>query len=469
MNGLVDPRPRSWSAKIRSRCASRCCPAGEDVGRRAHRRVATRTARRRPALARGAPARRRGPDHALDVGRCGGRRRRAGRRRRERAGRGRARRARGARAGGPRTGDAVTRSSSSPAGDRPRPHRARPHLDRRDDGQRARPPPAEPHQLANRGVDLTRSSRAPRGAAGDRGFFLYGAGHVAEPAMGQALAALDRPCTGRASSVALAGDRGGGSTASSSLVAAPVRGQESAATTWPRGGSPHCASPRPGPSDLSRPWTGRRRAASRLARHGRDPGERREGPGHRAARPGPHPPRPPAGRGARQGARRRRRGPGHGPRQLPARRALETAGLVAPTVGLVPVPCRGPTSGRSGSLTGRTTTTRSRASRDLPRWRVGDVAARMPGGESGRDVLDRYRPALEGPAPSTRTARSADQSWRARPLVADALVGTIPTLAPTTTSTLRVRGARRARLRAGPRGVAAGGSRGLASTWTLRW
>ena len=62
-------------------------------------------------------------------------------------------------------------------------------------------------------------------------------------------------------------------------------------------------------------------------------------------------------------------------------------------------------------------------------WREGDVTARMPGGESGRDVLDRYLPAVEGlraehPA-GTVVLVSHGAVLR---LVAHALVGEIPDL-----------------------------------------
>lgn len=85
-------------------------------------------------------------------------------------------------------------------------------------------------ELAIRGVDLTRiESRPSKERLGTYWFFLDGAGHVAEPAMGEALAALHRRCTDlrflgsypRAVVPA-------GSTAPSPPVAPPVPGQEGA-------------------------------------------------------------------------------------------------------------------------------------------------------------------------------------------------------------------------------------------------
>jgi broad specificity phosphatase PhoE len=81
----------------------------------------------------------------------------------------------------------------------------------------------------------------------------------------------------------------------------------------------------------------------------------------------------------------------------PARRARETAGLVAPAVGLTPGVVEGTHEVQVGELEGRNdddSIARFRTTYDA--WREGDVTARMPGGESGRDVLDRYLPALEG-------------------------------------------------------------------------
>jgi probable phosphoglycerate mutase len=112
----------------------------------------------------------------------------------------------------------------------------------------------------------------------------------------------------------------------------------------------------------------------------------------------------------------------------PARRARETAGLVAPALGLTPGVVEGTHEVQVGELEGRNdedSIARFRTTYDA--WRDGDVAARMPGGESGRDVLDRYLPALEGlrgeyPA-GTVVLVSHGAVLR---LVAHALVGEIP-------------------------------------------
>lgn len=85
-------------------------------------------------------------------------------------------------------------------------------------------------EFAIRGVDLTRiESRPSKERLGTYWFFLDGAGHVAEPAMGEALAALHRRCT----ELRFLGSYPratvpSGSTAPSPPVAAPVAGQETA-------------------------------------------------------------------------------------------------------------------------------------------------------------------------------------------------------------------------------------------------
>lgn len=80
-----------------------------------------------------------------------------------------------------------------------------------------------------------------------------------------------------------------------------------------------------------------------------------------------------------------------------ARRAQETAGLVAPSLGLMPVVLEGTYEVQVGDLEGHNDE-RSievfRATYDA--WRDRDLSARMPGGESGQDVLDRYLPAVAG-------------------------------------------------------------------------
>jgi probable phosphoglycerate mutase len=114
----------------------------------------------------------------------------------------------------------------------------------------------------------------------------------------------------------------------------------------------------------------------------------------------------------------------------PARRARETASLAAPALGLAPGVVEGTHEVQVGELEGRNdepSISRFRAVYEA--WRAGDVGARMPGGESGRDVLDRYLPALEGlraeHASGTVVLVSHGAVLR---LVAHALVGEIPDL-----------------------------------------
>lgn len=81
----------------------------------------------------------------------------------------------------------------------------------------------------------------------------------------------------------------------------------------------------------------------------------------------------------------------------PARRARETAALVAPVVGLTPGIVEGTHEVQVGELEGRNDEPSIGVFRTTyDAWRGGDHAARMPGGESGRDVLDRYLPAVAG-------------------------------------------------------------------------
>jgi broad specificity phosphatase PhoE len=116
----------------------------------------------------------------------------------------------------------------------------------------------------------------------------------------------------------------------------------------------------------------------------------------------------------------------------PARRARETAGLVAPAVGLTPGVVEGTHEVQVGDLEGRNdddSIARFRATYDA--WREGDVTARMPGGESGRDVLDRYLPALEELRAEHPDGTVVLVSHGAvLRLVAHALVGEIPDLGP---------------------------------------
>ncbi len=114
----------------------------------------------------------------------------------------------------------------------------------------------------------------------------------------------------------------------------------------------------------------------------------------------------------------------------PARRARETAELAAPVLGLTAEVVEGTHEVQVGDLEGRNdeeSIARFRTTYDA--WREGDVTSRMPGGESGRDVLDRYLPALEGlrAAHPTGTVVLVSHGAVLR-LVAHALVGEIPDL-----------------------------------------
>ncbi|HEY2221071.1 histidine phosphatase family protein [Actinomycetospora sp.] len=80
-----------------------------------------------------------------------------------------------------------------------------------------------------------------------------------------------------------------------------------------------------------------------------------------------------------------------------ARRAQETAGLVAPSLGLTPAVVEGTFEVQVGDLEGRNDERSIEVFRaTYEAWRGGDLTARMPGGESGQDVLDRYLPAVAG-------------------------------------------------------------------------
>lgn len=79
-----------------------------------------------------------------------------------------------------------------------------------------------------------------------------------------------------------------------------------------------------------------------------------------------------------------------------ARRAQETAGVVGTVLGLTPGAVDGVHEVQVGDLEGRSDEESVGVFRAVyDAWREGDLAARMPGGESGLDVLDRYLPAVE--------------------------------------------------------------------------
>ncbi|MEJ2870352.1 histidine phosphatase family protein [Actinomycetospora sp. OC33-EN08] len=78
-----------------------------------------------------------------------------------------------------------------------------------------------------------------------------------------------------------------------------------------------------------------------------------------------------------------------------ARRAQETAGIVGSVLGLDAGTVEGVHEVQVGDLEGRSDEDAVGVFRAVyDGWRDGDLDARMPGGESGRDVLDRYLPAV---------------------------------------------------------------------------
>lgn len=79
----------------------------------------------------------------------------------------------------------------------------------------------------------------------------------------------------------------------------------------------------------------------------------------------------------------------------PARRAAETAGLVAEHLGLTPVEVSGVHEVQVGDLEGRNderSITEFR--RVVERWQTGELDVAHPGGETGRDLLARYLPVV---------------------------------------------------------------------------
>jgi broad specificity phosphatase PhoE len=116
----------------------------------------------------------------------------------------------------------------------------------------------------------------------------------------------------------------------------------------------------------------------------------------------------------------------------PARRAVETASLVAPALGLVPGVVEGTHEVQVGELEGRNDEESiARFRTTYEGWRGGDIDARMPGGESGRDVLERYLPAVEGLRAEHGSGTVVLVSHGAvLRLVSHALVGELPGLGP---------------------------------------
>lgn len=79
----------------------------------------------------------------------------------------------------------------------------------------------------------------------------------------------------------------------------------------------------------------------------------------------------------------------------PARRAAQTAALVAEHLGLEPIEVTGVHEVQVGDLEGRNDESAVAEFRQVvDRWLDGDLDARHRGGESGRDLLERYEPVV---------------------------------------------------------------------------
>lgn len=80
-----------------------------------------------------------------------------------------------------------------------------------------------------------------------------------------------------------------------------------------------------------------------------------------------------------------------------ALRASETAAAVADVLGLEPRSVEGVYEVQAGDLEGRSDDVAVDEFRTIfDAWQLGDLGPRLPGGENGHDVLDRYRRAVTG-------------------------------------------------------------------------
>lgn len=85
-------------------------------------------------------------------------------------------------------------------------------------------------------------------------------------------------------------------------------------------------------------------------------------------------------------------------------RAAQTAGEIATELGLDPAPLEGIHEVQAGDLEDRSDDDAIAQYRAVyRRWHEGDLDAAMPGGETGRAVLDRYLPAIELAAEEARS------------------------------------------------------------------
>ena len=233
-----------------------------------------------------------------------------------------------------------------------------------------------------RGIDLTRiESRPIKDRHAEYWFHIDCTGHVAEPAMGEALAALHRRCD-RVRFLGSYPRAGNGPAAGAGT--APRRSAARAPTRFAaaRSGSTGCA---PGTSAEARPGPAR---ADRVQRG-----------------TGPRLPPARAPRWTSSAARRPRRW-ADGSRRWPvtavfasrAVRAQQTAAPVAAAHGL-PVDGRSTGCTRCPAATWRAAPTPTPASGSTTSTRRGAAAsldARLPGGESARDVRARFLPGRRG-------------------------------------------------------------------------
>lgn len=113
----------------------------------------------------------------------------------------------------------------------------------------------------------------------------------------------------------------------------------------------------------------------------------------------------------RQQAREFARTSGHRPGLLlhsVARRAAQTAAEIGAEISIPPMEIDGIHEVQAGELEDRTDDEAIAAFNAVyQRWHEGDLGSSMPGGESGREVLDRYLPAIR----DVRLRHLDDEQW----------------------------------------------------------